>query len=55
MSYRVGIIGCGRPLRSEGATGYGMSHAHAWGYKMSPDAQIVALAAFLPISGTRPT
>lgn len=42
--YRVGIIGCGRPRREAGATGYGMSHAHARGYETSPDAQIVALA-----------
>jgi UDP-N-acetylglucosamine 3-dehydrogenase len=42
--YRVGIIGCGRPWKSEGATGFGMSHWHAEGYKASPDAQIVALA-----------
>jgi predicted dehydrogenase len=42
--YQVGIIGCGRPRSVEGATGFGMSHAHAEGYKASPDAQIVALA-----------
>jgi len=42
--YRVGIIGCGRPHRSEGATGYGMAHAHVQGYLASPDAQLVALA-----------
>lgn len=42
--YRVGIIGCGRPRLSEGATGFGMSHAHARGYTASPDATIVALA-----------
>ena len=42
--YKVGFIGCGRPLRSEGATGFGMSHAHAIGYKTSPDCVITALA-----------
>ncbi len=42
--YRVGIIGCGRPHRAEGSTGYGMSHAHAAGYEASPDAAVVALA-----------
>lgn len=42
--FKVGIIGCGRPLRSEGATGFGMGHAHARGYEASEDAQIVALA-----------
>ncbi len=42
--YQVGIIGCGKPRTTEGATGFGMSHAHAEGYITSPDAQIVALA-----------
>jgi UDP-N-acetylglucosamine 3-dehydrogenase len=42
--FRVGIIGCGRPWRSEGASGFGMSHYHALGYTQSPDAAIVALA-----------
>lgn len=44
MSYKVGFIGCGRPWRSDGATGFGMSHAHAQGYKASPDCVITALA-----------
>ena len=44
VPFRVGIIGCGRPWRSEGATGFGMSHFHAQGYQASPDAEIVALA-----------
>ncbi len=42
--FRVGIIGCGRPRQTEGATGFGMSHLHARGYAESPDARIVALA-----------
>lgn len=42
--FRVGIIGCGRPWKSEGATGFGMSNYHAHGYTASPDAAIVALA-----------
>ena len=42
--YRVGIIGCGRPWKSEGATGMGMSHAHAGGYAASPDTKLVALS-----------
>ncbi|HXF62782.1 MAG TPA: Gfo/Idh/MocA family oxidoreductase [Caldilineaceae bacterium] len=42
--YRVAIIGCGRPRNSEGATGFGMSHAHARGYQASPHTKIVALA-----------
>jgi predicted dehydrogenase len=43
-TYRVGFIGCGRPWKSEGASGFGMSHFHARGYKDSPNAEIVALA-----------
>jgi UDP-N-acetylglucosamine 3-dehydrogenase len=46
--FRVGIIGCGRPRSSNGATGFGMSHFHARGYRDSPDAQIVALADLVP-------
>lgn len=42
--YQVGIIGCGKPWKSDGATGFGMSHAHAQGYNQSDDAAIVALA-----------
>jgi predicted dehydrogenase len=42
--FRVGIIGCGRPWKSEGATGFGQGHAHAAGYKASPDCEIVAAA-----------
>ena len=41
---RVGIIGCGRPWKSEGASGFGMAHAHAAGYAAAPDTRIVALA-----------
>jgi len=43
-AYRVGIIGCGRPWKSEGASGFGMGHAHARGYAASPEAALVALA-----------
>jgi UDP-N-acetylglucosamine 3-dehydrogenase len=42
--FRVGIIGCGRPWRSEGATGMGQANVHAAGYKASPDCKIVAAA-----------
>jgi predicted dehydrogenase len=41
---KVGIIGCGRPWRTEGATGFGQGHVHAEGYKASPDCEIVAAA-----------
>ncbi len=43
-NYRVGIIGCGRPRKTEGATGFGMAHRHAMGYAASPHTEIVALA-----------
>lgn len=46
--FRVGIIGCGRPWKSDGATGFGMSHCHALGYAQSPYARIVALADLVP-------
>lgn len=42
--FKVGIIGCGRPWKAEGATGFGMGHRHAAGYEASPDAEIVAAA-----------
>ncbi len=42
--FRVGIIGCGRPWKSEGASGFGMSRFHARGYADSPHAKIVALS-----------
>jgi UDP-N-acetylglucosamine 3-dehydrogenase len=43
-TFRVGIIGCGRPRRTEGATGFGQGHVHAAGYEASPDCEIVAAA-----------
>jgi UDP-N-acetylglucosamine 3-dehydrogenase len=42
--YKVGIIGCGRPRREAGATGFGQGHLHAAGYEASPDCDIVAAA-----------
>ena len=42
--YRVAIIGTGRPRREEGATGFGMSHYHAAGYRASGECDLVALA-----------
>jgi UDP-N-acetylglucosamine 3-dehydrogenase len=44
MRFRVGIIGCGRRPRTEGATGSGLGHVHAGGYERSPDCEIVAAA-----------
>ena len=46
--YKVGIIGCGRPWKTPGATGFGMAHRHAAGYEASPDAEIVAIADINP-------
>jgi len=43
-TYRVGILGCGRPRRTEGATGFGISHRHVAGYRACPDTEIVACA-----------
>jgi len=40
--YRVGFIGNGRPWKTEGATGFGMNHAHAKGYRAHPATQLVA-------------
>jgi predicted dehydrogenase len=42
--FRAGIIGCGRPRREAGATGFGQGHIHAAGYEASPDCEIVAAA-----------
>ncbi len=46
--YRVGIIGAGKPWRSAGATGFGMAHMHAEGYRASPDTRLVAVADIDP-------
>jgi UDP-N-acetylglucosamine 3-dehydrogenase len=45
--YRVGIIGTGLPWKTEGATGFGMSRAHAKGYIKSAKCDIVALSDIL--------
>jgi UDP-N-acetylglucosamine 3-dehydrogenase len=42
--FKVGIIGCGRRGRTEGATGAGIAHHHVRGYQASPDCQVVAAA-----------
>src|SRR2546421_115734 len=43
-SYRVAVIGAGRPWKSEGATGFGMSHAHMRGYAATGRCALVAVA-----------
>jgi predicted dehydrogenase len=42
--FRVGIIGAGRPWKTENSTGFGMAHAHTRGYAASPDTRLVAIA-----------
>ena len=46
--YRVGIIGCGRPHKTEGATGSGQAHRHMVGYQASPDVELAAVADIVP-------
>ncbi len=43
-TFRVGIIGCGKPWGTPGATGMGQGHIHALGYIASPDCDLVAAA-----------
>ena len=43
-TYRVAVIGAGRPRGKEGATGFGMSHAHAKGYAGTGRCRLVAVA-----------
>jgi len=42
--YRVAMIGCGKPLKTEGATGFGMAHRHMAGYAGSGRCDLVAVA-----------
>jgi len=41
---KVAIIGCGRPYRSDGATGFGMAHRHMAGYALSGRCTLAAVA-----------
>ncbi len=43
-TYRVAVIGCGRPRGSEGASGFGMAHRHMAGYRQSGRCELVAVA-----------
>jgi len=43
QKFRVGIIGCGKPWKSDGSTGFGMSRHHGNGY-LTAGCRIVALA-----------
>jgi UDP-N-acetylglucosamine 3-dehydrogenase len=42
--YRVAVIGCGKPWKAEGSTGFGMSHAHVHGYLETGVCDLVAVA-----------
>lgn len=42
--FKVGIIGCGRPRGADKATGFGLGHIHANGYKATGDCEVVAAA-----------
>ena len=43
-TFTVAVIGAGRPRGKEGATGFGMSHAHAKGYAATGHCRLVAVA-----------
>src|SRR5579871_6783112 len=42
--YRYAIIGTGRPFKTEGATGFGMAHPHAHGFKATGRTDLIAIA-----------
>ena len=42
--YRVAVIGAGRPWRTEGATGFGMSHVHVHAYQKTGKCRLAAVA-----------
>jgi UDP-N-acetylglucosamine 3-dehydrogenase len=41
---RLAVIGCGKPWKTEGATGFGMSRRHMLGYTQCPGVKLVAAA-----------
>jgi UDP-N-acetylglucosamine 3-dehydrogenase len=44
QQYCVAVIGTGRPWRTEGATGFGMSHVHVHGYQKTGKCRLAAVA-----------
>jgi predicted dehydrogenase len=48
QTYRLGIIGTGRPHGTEGATGFGMAHEHIRGYKKTGRVELSAIADIKP-------
>ncbi len=41
--YKVALIGCGRPWKADGATGFGMAHRHMVGYANSGRCELAAV------------
>lgn len=50
--FRVAVIGAGRPRGKEGATGFGMSHAHAKGYTATGKCRLVGVADLIETNAT---
>ncbi len=46
MALQAAIIGCGRPWKADGATGFGMSHQHAFALKKA-GVEVALLAVIL--------
>jgi len=46
--YKVAVIGAGRPWRTEGATGFGMSHRHWVAFKGTGKAELAAVCDLVP-------
>jgi len=44
MRYKLAVIGVGRPWKTEGATGFGMAHAHVTGFTKTERCDLVAIA-----------
>ena len=46
--YKVALIGCGRPWKAEGSTGFGMAHHHWAGYRATGCCELVAVSSRTP-------
>ncbi len=44
QQYRLAVIGVGRPWKSDGATGFGMAHAHVQGFAKTGRCELEAIA-----------
>ena len=49
--YKVALIGCGRPWKADGATGFGMAHRHMAGYANTGRCTLVAVVDRTPARG----